>query len=165
MWLHVFFRHYLPWQWPATTDPTLDLSTRYSLQLDELRQCGLRSLPNTSTHGWHWDSNPTEGGQLRRCHSTCFITVLLLLLICAWLTALVQNYKFMNIRLSNSSTLLHPTTSPSWTSIIECETWGCKDVSFLATSHCSTTIIAVQLGMLHLEVKLSIYAVKHFELC
>ena len=42
---------------PATIDPTLDLCTRYSLRLGGLRQCGIRSLPDTSTHGQHWESN------------------------------------------------------------------------------------------------------------
>ena len=41
---------------PATIDPTLDLCTRYPLRLSEPRQCG--SLPDTSTHGQHWESNP-----------------------------------------------------------------------------------------------------------
>ena len=43
---------------PATIDPTLDLCTRYPLQLGGLRQCGIRSLPDTSTHGQHWELNP-----------------------------------------------------------------------------------------------------------
>ena len=44
---------------PATIfDPTLDLCTRYPLLLGGPRQCGIRSLPNTSTHGQHWESNP-----------------------------------------------------------------------------------------------------------
>ena len=38
---------------PATIDPTLDLCTRYPLRLGVIR-----SLPNTSTHGQHWESNP-----------------------------------------------------------------------------------------------------------
>ena len=42
---------------PVTVDPTLDLCTRYILQLGGPRQCGIRSLPNTSTHGQHWESN------------------------------------------------------------------------------------------------------------
>ena len=32
----------------ATIDPTLDLYTRYPLQLGGPRQCEMRSLPNTS---------------------------------------------------------------------------------------------------------------------
>ena len=36
---------------PATIDPTLDLCTRYPLQLGGPRQCGIQSLPDTSTHG------------------------------------------------------------------------------------------------------------------
>ena len=43
---------------PATIDPTLDLRTRYPLRLGGPRQCGIRSLPDTSTHGQHWESNP-----------------------------------------------------------------------------------------------------------
>ena len=43
---------------PATIDPTLDLCTRYPLWLGGPRQCGIRSLPDTSTHGQHWESNP-----------------------------------------------------------------------------------------------------------
>ena len=43
---------------PATIDPTLDLCTRYPLQLDGPRQCGIRIIPDTSTHGQHWESNP-----------------------------------------------------------------------------------------------------------
>ena len=43
---------------PATIDPTLDLCTRYPLRLGGLRQCGMRSLRNTSTHGQDWESNP-----------------------------------------------------------------------------------------------------------
>ena len=40
-------------QQPATIDPTLDQGTRYPLRLCGPRQCGIRSLPNTSTHGQH----------------------------------------------------------------------------------------------------------------
>ena len=63
----MFFRLYLTpgsgrlWQ-PATIDPTSDLCTRYPLRLGGLRQCGIRSLPDTSTHGQHWEipsGNPT----------------------------------------------------------------------------------------------------------
>ena len=59
----MFFRLYLPpgsgrLRQPATIDPTLDLCTRYPLRLGGPRQCGIRSLPNTSTHGQHWESNP-----------------------------------------------------------------------------------------------------------
>ena len=43
---------------PATIDPTLDLCTRYPLWLGLPRQCGIQSLPETSTHGQHWESNP-----------------------------------------------------------------------------------------------------------
>ena len=43
---------------PATIDPTLDLCTRYPLRLGGPRQCGIQSLPDTSTHGQHWESNP-----------------------------------------------------------------------------------------------------------
>ena len=43
---------------PETIDPTLDLCTRYPLQLGGPKQCGLRSLPNTYTHGQHWETNP-----------------------------------------------------------------------------------------------------------
>ena len=42
---------------PATIDQTLDLCTRYPLRLGGPRQCGIRSLPNTSTDGQHWESN------------------------------------------------------------------------------------------------------------
>ena len=45
-------------QQPATIDPTLDLRTRYPLWLGGLRQSGIRSLPDTSTHSQHWESNP-----------------------------------------------------------------------------------------------------------
>ena len=59
----MFFRLYLPpgsgrLRQPATIDPTLDLCTRYPLRLGGPRQCGIRSLPDTSTHGQHWESNP-----------------------------------------------------------------------------------------------------------
>ena len=43
---------------PATIDLTLDLCTRYPLRLGGPRQCGIRSLPDNSTHGQHWESNP-----------------------------------------------------------------------------------------------------------
>ena len=43
---------------PAIIDPTLEVCTRYSLRLGGLRQCGIQSLPDTSTHGQHWESNP-----------------------------------------------------------------------------------------------------------
>ena len=39
-------------------DPTLDLCTRYPLWLGGLRLCGIRSLPDTSTHGQYWESKP-----------------------------------------------------------------------------------------------------------
>ena len=42
----------------ATIDPTLDLCTRYPLRLGGPRQCGIQSLPDTSTHGQHWELNP-----------------------------------------------------------------------------------------------------------
>ena len=59
----MFFRLYLPpcsgrLRQPATIDPTLDLCTRYPLRLGGPRQCGIWSLPDTSTHGQHWESNP-----------------------------------------------------------------------------------------------------------
>ena len=38
-------------------DPTVDLCTWYPLRLGEPRQCGIWSLPDTSTHGQHWESN------------------------------------------------------------------------------------------------------------
>ena len=37
-------------QQPATIDPTVDLCTRYPLRPGGARQCGIRSLLNTSTH-------------------------------------------------------------------------------------------------------------------
>ena len=44
---------------PTTIDPILDLvCTRYPLWLGGPRQCGIRSLPNTLTHGQPWESNP-----------------------------------------------------------------------------------------------------------
>ena len=43
---------------PATINPTLDLCTRYPLWLGGPRQCGIRSLPDTSTCGQHWESTP-----------------------------------------------------------------------------------------------------------
>ena len=42
----------------ATIDPTLDLCTRYPLWLGGPKQCGIQSLPDTSTHGQHWEANP-----------------------------------------------------------------------------------------------------------
>ena len=39
-------------------DPTLDLCTRYPLRLGGPRQYRIQSLPDTSTHGQHWESNP-----------------------------------------------------------------------------------------------------------
>ena len=41
-----------------TIDPILDLCARYPLQMGGPRQCGIRSLPGTSTHDYHWESNP-----------------------------------------------------------------------------------------------------------
>ena len=43
---------------PATIDPTLDLCTRYQSRLGRPRQCGIQSLPDSSTHGQHWELNP-----------------------------------------------------------------------------------------------------------
>ena len=68
---------------PATIDPTLDLCTRYPLRLGGPRQCGIQSLPNTSTHGQHWESNPRPsdltpyplGHMLAHTHPCCFILV------------------------------------------------------------------------------------------
>ena len=59
----MFFRLYLPpgsghLRHPATIDPTLALCIRDPLRMGGLRQCGIWSLPNTSTHGQHWESNP-----------------------------------------------------------------------------------------------------------
>ena len=42
---------------PATIDPTLDLCTRNPLRLGRSRQCGIQSLPDTSTHGQHRELN------------------------------------------------------------------------------------------------------------
>ena len=36
----------------------LDLDTRYPLRLGGPRQYGIQSLPDTSTHGKHWESSP-----------------------------------------------------------------------------------------------------------
>ena len=49
-------------QQPATIDPALDLCTRFPYRLSGLRQYGIRSLPDTSTRGQHWESNsrPSE---------------------------------------------------------------------------------------------------------
>ena len=45
-------------QQPATINPTLYLSTRYTLWLGGLPQCEIQSLPDTSAHGQHIESNP-----------------------------------------------------------------------------------------------------------
>ena len=45
-------------QQPATTDPTLDLCTRYPLWLGGPGQCGIQSLPDTFKHGQPWELNP-----------------------------------------------------------------------------------------------------------
>ena len=42
----------------ATIYIPLDLCTRYPLRLDGLRQSGIQNLPDTFTHGQHWESNP-----------------------------------------------------------------------------------------------------------
>ena len=49
-------------QQPATTDPTLDLCTRYplGLWLGGPRQSGIQSLPDTTTHGHTWPHIPTK---------------------------------------------------------------------------------------------------------
>ena len=39
-------------------DPTLDLCTRYPLRLGQLRQCGIQSWSNISTHDKYWESIP-----------------------------------------------------------------------------------------------------------
>ena len=49
----------LLWQGGRQCSLQLDLCTRYPLRLGGQRQCGIRSLPDTSTHGHHWDSNPS----------------------------------------------------------------------------------------------------------
>ena len=43
---------------PAAIDPTLDLCTRYPLQLGGPRQCGIQSFPNTSAHAQHRELDP-----------------------------------------------------------------------------------------------------------
>ena len=43
---------------PATIDPTFYLCTIYPLRLGGWRQCEIPSLPDSSTHGQHWESNP-----------------------------------------------------------------------------------------------------------
>ena len=50
---------------PATIDSTLDLCTRYPLRLGGPRQCGIQSLPDTSTIGQHWESNPRPSDQVQ----------------------------------------------------------------------------------------------------
>ena len=67
MWLHVL--QTLPplavgAQQPVTTDPTLDLCTSYPLRLGGQRQCEIQSLPDTSTHCQHWESNPRPSNAL-----------------------------------------------------------------------------------------------------
>ena len=42
---------------PATIDPTWDLCTRCPLRLSRPGQCGIQSLPNTSTNGQHRELN------------------------------------------------------------------------------------------------------------
>ena len=42
----------------ATIDPNLDLCPRHPLWLGGSRQCGIKSLPETCTHGQCWESNP-----------------------------------------------------------------------------------------------------------
>ena len=43
---------------PVTTDPTLDLSARYPLQLSGSRQCETQSLPDNFTHNGRSELNP-----------------------------------------------------------------------------------------------------------
>ena len=52
-------------------DLTLGLCTRHPLQLGELRQCGMQSLPGTSTHDQHWESNPRPFDSKSSALSTC----------------------------------------------------------------------------------------------
>ena len=67
--LNIFYFIYMKWDWaehrcyvkalslkPATIDPTLICApgTHYGWVV----QCGIRILPDTSTHGRHWESNP-----------------------------------------------------------------------------------------------------------
>ena len=60
----MFFKLDLPWQWAHSSlqllsiDPTFYLRTRYSLRLGRPSQCGIESLPDTLTHGQHWELNP-----------------------------------------------------------------------------------------------------------
>ena len=63
---YTFFRLYLPWQWAHSSLQLLIQTwicfTRYPLRLGGPRQCGIPSLPDTSTHGQHWKSNPRPFG-------------------------------------------------------------------------------------------------------
>ena len=43
---------------PAAIDLTFDLCTRCPVRLGEQRQYGIGSLPDISTHGQQWESNP-----------------------------------------------------------------------------------------------------------
>ena len=43
---------------PATIYPTLDLCTMYPLRMGGPKQSGIRSLPDTSTHGQQWELSP-----------------------------------------------------------------------------------------------------------
>ena len=74
-WQRMFNRLHLS---PAAVDPTLDLCTRYPLGLGGLRQCRIRSLPDTSTHDQYWESNPRlsdlESNTLNHLTTCSYIT-------------------------------------------------------------------------------------------
>ena len=61
MWLHMFFRLYLPWQWAHSSLQLLSqpwictLGNHYGWV--DRGSVEYEVLPNTSTHGHHWESN------------------------------------------------------------------------------------------------------------
>ena len=60
---------------PTTIATTLDLCTMFPLRLGGPRQCGIQSLPDTSTHGQHLKSNPRPSTALSTWpHATTGLT-------------------------------------------------------------------------------------------
>ena len=85
-------------QQPAAIDPILNLCTRYPLRLGRLRQCGIRSLPDTSTHDQHWESGNFYSGSsdihtlLNKLQKKFVALVNLMMLMLMWI---ISKHQFL----------------------------------------------------------------------
>ena len=90
---------YFPWQrhvgQPATIHLTLDLCTRYPSQLGGLRQCGIRSLADNSTHNQYLKLNPRPSDLESNALST-WLSAPTLIFLYSWFEVMAEAEKSRN---------------------------------------------------------------------